>query len=135
MSENQQIAKYITNFSCLATQIRWGTSALRYQFYKGLPARLKDRISKVRKPSTLEELQNVAQALNYCYWERKAEQFQESPGSHKSGQKSSNSKSDSKMLQPAKSGFFSSQNTSSSTPSKLSTSSTPKAQSKAPAKP
>ncbi|KAJ3004040.1 hypothetical protein NUW54_g5000 [Trametes sanguinea] len=60
MTENQRIAKYITQFNWLATQVRWGTTALRCQFYKGLPDCLKDRISKVGKPKMLKGLRNLA---------------------------------------------------------------------------
>ena len=40
--ENLRISKYVTQFTRLATQVPWGPAALRYQFYQGLPARLKD---------------------------------------------------------------------------------------------
>ena len=65
MTEGQRIAKYITQFNRLATQVRWGTAALRYQFYKGLPDRLKDRISEVGKPNTLSELRELVQSLDH----------------------------------------------------------------------
>lgn len=78
MSENQRITKYITQFSRLATQVRWDMSALRYQFYKGLPARLKDRISEVGKPQDLHTLRELAQSLDSRYWERRTEQLRES---------------------------------------------------------
>ena len=88
MPKNQWISKYVTNFAQLATQVLWGPAALRYQFYKGLPARLKDRISEVRKPETLEELWTLAQSLDHRYWECKSKLSQES-GSSKSTPKNS----------------------------------------------
>lgn len=118
VAKNHWIAKYITNFNCLATQVRWGAAALRYQFYKGLPACLKDRISKVGKPLTLHELWDLAQSLDYRYWEWKTEQARESSGSHKSGQKSSTSNSKSSGSQQSKSGDFSGSKSSSSAPAK-----------------
>ncbi|CDO75044.1 hypothetical protein BN946_scf184899.g1 [Trametes cinnabarina] len=86
MADNQRIAEYITQFNRLATQ--------------GLPARLKDRISEVGKPDSLEELRNLAQSLDHRYWERKAEQARESSGGSKSssgtsGKPTSESKSSS----------------------------------------
>ncbi|CDO68992.1 hypothetical protein BN946_scf184762.g8 [Trametes cinnabarina] len=97
MANNQRITKYITQFNRLTTQVRWGRAALRYQFYKGLPARLKDRISKVGKPDSLEELRNLAQSLDHRYWERKAEQARESSrGSKSSSRTSGKSTSESK---------------------------------------
>ena len=98
MADNQRIAKYITQFSRLATQVRWGPAALRYQFYRGLPDRLKDRISEVGKPNTLSELRELAQSLDHRYWERRAERSRETSGTSKSGGKSgSNSNSNSEQ--------------------------------------
>ncbi|KAL7279714.1 hypothetical protein ACG7TL_006121 [Trametes sanguinea] len=118
MGENQRIAKYITQFTRLATEVRWGNAPLRYRFYNGLPNRLKDRISE---------------SIDNRYWERKAEQSWESGGS-KSGHKSS---SDSKSGSSNKSGNTSATQTNSgSTPSKSTNSgSTPKTPAKTPAKP
>ena len=101
MTEGQRIAKYITQFNRLATQVRWGTAALRYQFYKGLPDRLKDRISEVGKPETLEGLRNLAQSLDHRYWERKAEQSRDHNKSGKSANKPE--RSDNKPPTPQKS--------------------------------
>ncbi|KAL7281616.1 LOW QUALITY PROTEIN: hypothetical protein ACG7TL_004933 [Trametes sanguinea] len=112
MGENQRIAKYITQFTRLATQ---------------------DRISKVGKPTTLTALRDLAQSIDNRYWERKAEQSRESGGS-KSGHKSS---SDSKSGSSNKSSNTSATQTNSgSTPSKSTNSgSTPKTPAKTPAKP
>ena len=95
MSDNQKIAKYVTQFARLATQTRWGHDALRYQFYCGLPERLKDRISDVGKPDNLNDLRNLAQQLDYRYWERKAERSRDNSTSTKSNtNKSTSSASD-----------------------------------------
>ncbi|KAL7281329.1 hypothetical protein ACG7TL_004638 [Trametes sanguinea] len=129
MGENQRIAKYIMQFTRLATQVCWGNAPLRYRFYDGLPNRLKDRISEVGKPTTLMALRDLAQSIDNRYWEHKAEQSRES-GGHKS---SSNSKSGSSN----KSGNTSvTQTNSGSTPCKSTNSgSTPKTLAKTPAKP
>lgn len=91
MLDNHRIAKYITQFSRLATQVQWGSAALHYQFYRGLPPRLKDRISELGKPSSILELRTLAQSLDARYWERKAEQSREATSSSqpRSGGKSS----------------------------------------------
>lgn len=109
MFDHHRIMKYITQFNRLATQVRWGTTALRYQFYKGL---LKDRISEVGKPGTLVDLRDLAQALDHCYWERKTKLVRESGCGNKSSLKSL---SDSKSSAP-KSTNNSSSSSSSSTP-------------------
>ena len=49
----------------------------RSQFYKGLPDRLKDRISEIRKPKDLNKLRELAQSIDARYWERKAERNRE----------------------------------------------------------
>ncbi|CDO77765.1 hypothetical protein BN946_scf185025.g3 [Trametes cinnabarina] len=100
MVDNQRISKYITQFNRLTMQVHWGRTALHYQFYKGLLARLKDRISEVGKPDSLEELRNLAQFLDHRYWECKAGQAWESSGDSKSssgtsGKSTSESKSSS----------------------------------------
>ncbi|CDO76450.1 hypothetical protein BN946_scf185018.g3 [Trametes cinnabarina] len=128
MTENQRIAKYITQFTRLATQVRWGNAPLRYRFYDGLPNRLKDRISEDGKPMTLNALRDLAQSIDNRYWERKAEQARES-GTSKSGHKSS---------LDSKSGHASNTtaNTPAATPSKSgSGGGTPKTPGKTPAKP
>lgn len=93
MSDNQRVARYITQFNRLATQVEWGPGALRYQFYKGLPARLKDRISEIGKPKDLNKLRELAQSIDARYWERKTEQNRETRTSSSSNKISGSSKS------------------------------------------
>ena len=78
MKSDQRIAKYVVNFNRLATQVLWGENALRYQFYAGLPDRIKDQIANVGKPATLTDLRTLAQNIDHRYWERKAEVTRES---------------------------------------------------------
>lgn len=74
MREGQRINKYVVEFQRLASQVRgWGDGALRRQFYNGLPARIKDEISRMGKPSTLSEYKTLAQTIDARYWERKGE--------------------------------------------------------------
>ena len=77
MSDSHRVARYVTQFNWLATQVSWGSEALRYQFYKGLPDRLKDRISEIGKPKDLNKLRELAQSIDARYWERKAERNRE----------------------------------------------------------
>ena len=56
MKPNQHIAKYLVEFNRLATITGWDNRALRHQFYRGLPACIKDEVSQVGKPITLPEL-------------------------------------------------------------------------------
>jgi hypothetical protein len=50
MRDNQCISDYLVRFSGLALHCSWGEPALRYTFYKGLPPRIKDKLSKGKKP-------------------------------------------------------------------------------------
>jgi len=47
MHDGQHIDKYIVEFQQLASQVHgWGDGALKHQFYNGLPACIKDEISR-----------------------------------------------------------------------------------------
>jgi hypothetical protein len=78
MRENQHISKYIVAFNRHATQVSWGSEALRHVFYRGLPDRIKDQISQVGKPATLVRMKELAQTIDARYWERKAESARDS---------------------------------------------------------
>jgi len=74
MKEGQKINKYVVEFNRLAGQVRgYGDGALRHIFYSGLPDRIKDEISRVGKPCTLDGYRTLAQTINARYWERKSE--------------------------------------------------------------
>ena len=79
MKENQRITKYMVDFSRLAAQCQWGEAALRHQFYRGLPGRIKDEIARVGKPILLTELRKLAQSIDARYWERRSEISRETP--------------------------------------------------------
>jgi len=57
---NSPYAKYIVEFNRLSTLTGWDNRALRHQFYRGLPARIKDEVSRVGKPDTLPALRTLA---------------------------------------------------------------------------
>ena len=77
MKDSARISNYMVKFASLAIQCPWGDSALRYWFYDGLPARIKDELSKLDKPQTLEELQTRCQHIDARYWERQQEHAHE----------------------------------------------------------
>ena len=56
MHKDHHINRFLVDFQCLASLIRWGDSALHFQFYKAMPSHIKDEISCVRKPDTLNRL-------------------------------------------------------------------------------
>ncbi len=53
MQPDSHISEYLVQFNMLASQISWGDVALRFQFYDGLPERLKDKITILGKPESL----------------------------------------------------------------------------------
>ena len=64
---------YLVQFNTLAAHVGWGEGALHFQFYDGLPDRLKDKIVILSKPNTLRELVQVTQRYDNLYWERMEE--------------------------------------------------------------
>ena len=78
MKDTQRISDYLVRFNSLAVRCSWGESALRYRFYEGLPAHLKDEICKGDgKLTTLAELRRKAQNIDARYWERVQERSRE----------------------------------------------------------
>ena len=100
MKEGQKINKYIIEFNHLTRQVRgYGDGALCHIFYSSLPDCIKDEISCVRKPHTLNGYCTLVQTIDARYWERKSEilcQTKNSSLSSTSNSKSSASSSDSK---------------------------------------
>ena len=91
---------YVVEFNCLAGQVRgYGDGALRHIFYSGLPDHIKDEISHIGKPCTLNGFCTLMQTIDARYWERKSEiwcQTKNSSAPSTSNSKSSASSSNSK---------------------------------------
>ena len=64
---------YFIESNHLASCIQWGDHALLRQAYKGLARHIKNEMVHHDRPATLLDLHKLIQAINYCYWERKAE--------------------------------------------------------------
>ena len=100
MKEGQKINKYTVEFNRLAGQVHgYGDGALCHIFYSSLPDHIKDEISCVRKPHTLNGFHTLAQTIDARYWEHKSEiscQTKNSSVPSISNSKSSASSSDSK---------------------------------------
>jgi len=126
MCEGQCINKYVVEFQRLASQVHgWGDGALHCQFYKGLPACIKDEISRMGKPSTLSEFKTLAQTINAHYWEHKGEISRETKSSSSNPPKPSTSNHASSHL--SRSGNHRSGQNKSAKPVSASTLSAPKA--------
>ena len=100
MKEGQKINKYVVEFNHLAGQVcGYGNGALCHIFYSGLPNRIKDEISRVGKPRTLDGYRTLVQTIDARYWERKSKisrQTKNSSPSSTSNSKSSANSSNSK---------------------------------------
>ena len=73
MAEGSPSTIYFMEFNCLASCIQWDDHALLRQAYKGLACRIKNQIVHHDRPIMLLDLHKLVQAINYCYWEWKAE--------------------------------------------------------------
>ena len=104
MREGQKINMYVVEFNCLAGQVHgYGDGALHHIFYSGLPDCIKDEISCVEKPCTLDGFCTLMQTIDARYWEHKSEILRQTKNSSvpsasnsKSSASSSNSKGKSK---------------------------------------
>ena len=92
MRDNHLVMWYIINFNCLTSQVwDYGDGALCCLFYSGLPDCLKDEITRIGKPWTLDGLCVLCQEINTHYWEHK-DKISHSTKSHpSSSSKPSNS--------------------------------------------
>src|SRR6266436_2443131 len=69
MASGACLSEYLVRFNTLASRVEWGDVALRFQFYDGLPDRLKDWIALLGKPNNLRELVQVTICHDNLYWE------------------------------------------------------------------
>lgn len=133
MQHSDHMSTYMVSFNRLAAFTGWGMPALRYQFYEGLPRRIKDNLVHIDYPNTLVGVRNAAQRVDVRYWKREGEKKREASGRPEraadpmansktsSGNKSSGNK-------PGKSsGNRNTPNQSTSTPNAAASSSAPKA--------
>ena len=73
MKEGQKINKYVIEFNRLARQVHgYGDGTLCHIFYSGLPDHIKDEISHVGKPRTLNGYRTLVQTIDARYWECKS---------------------------------------------------------------
>ena len=82
MKDRQKINKYVVEFNHLAGQVHgWGDGTLHHVFYSGLPDHIKDEISRVSKPRTLDGYRTLAQTIDARYWEHKSKISQQTKNS------------------------------------------------------
>src|SRR5260370_9127744 len=69
MNHDTHLMEYLVHFNTLASHVNWGDGALHFQFYDGLPDRLKDKITILSKPETLFQMVQTTQCYDNLYWE------------------------------------------------------------------
>ena len=122
MKENQWITQYLVNFNHLTVQTRWRSQSLQHVFYHGLPACIKDTMSKHRKPATLLEMKQMAQTIDARYWEQKTEKACETPCTSGTSHTTSSSSGKSSRNKPSEKSFTLKANPTSSTTTSASSS-------------
>ena len=104
MKDGHRVTQYIVDFNQLALQVRgYGDGALQHYFYTSLPDRIKDELSQIGKPWTLDGLRALSQEIDACYWEHKDELARSSKSQSTSSPKPSNSRGNSSKSRQEKS--------------------------------
>lgn len=73
MKHSDHLSDYLVKFNLYAGNVAWGDEALKYQFYEGLPDRLKDQFALHGKPDALLVMKDKAQDFDNRYWAREDE--------------------------------------------------------------
>jgi hypothetical protein len=95
MQDSEHITEFLVKFNLKAGRTGWGDAALWYYFYKSLPDRIKDGMSKDGKAPTLALMKQQAQEYDARHWERIEELAQEAVDFHFEDSSSSDDDSDS----------------------------------------
>ena len=69
MAGNSRLSNYLVHINTLTSRVEWGDVALQFQFYDRLLDHIKDQITILGKPETLQELVLTAQQYDNLYWE------------------------------------------------------------------
>ena len=84
----------MVDFNRITSQIwGYGDGTLRHHFYTDLPDQIKDEISHVNKPHTLNGLRVLTQEINARYWEHKEEVARQNKTSTSTSTNTPNTKS------------------------------------------
>ena len=73
MAKGSHSTNYFVEFNRLASRIQWDDHTLFRQAYKGLARCIKNEMVHHDRPITLLDLRKLVQAIDYHYWEQKAE--------------------------------------------------------------
>jgi Ty3 transposon capsid-like protein len=94
MKDGHHISRYLVDFNRHAARLDWNEAALRDQFFRGLPTRLRTEIIRMGKPRTFGAMCRLAQNVDNAHWAMKEETSRDSkPTPKKDNKPSSNSTS------------------------------------------
>ncbi|EEB88862.1 hypothetical protein MPER_13117 [Moniliophthora perniciosa FA553] len=79
MRDNDHIRTYDLKFQDIVVELDWGENAYTFQYYRGLPDRIKDEMSRVGRPENLSSLRTLARTLDDRYWTRQEEKSRQNP--------------------------------------------------------
>jgi hypothetical protein len=77
MRDNARIHEYQLEFDLYASYLKWNEGALRYQYYRGLPTRIKDGLVTHEYDNTLKDLQEESRRIDARHWRRETEKQRE----------------------------------------------------------
>jgi hypothetical protein len=78
MKHNDQITTYITKFHTYSNNLSWNDEALVSEFRRGLAGRIKDELQHIDHENwTLNDLEHRCLKIDYRYWERQSEKWNE----------------------------------------------------------
>ena len=65
MKDTHRVNRYVVDFNQIMSQVwGYGDGALHHHFYSSLPNRIKDEISRIGKPCTLNGLCTITQEID-----------------------------------------------------------------------
>ena len=70
MPSDKRVLWYNLHFNRYALQTGWNECALCFRYYQGLPDRLRNAITAVGKPKSLERMKALAIKWDQRYWEQ-----------------------------------------------------------------
>uniref|UniRef100_A0A0W0FN45 Reverse transcriptase domain-containing protein n=1 Tax=Moniliophthora roreri TaxID=221103 RepID=A0A0W0FN45_MONRR len=91
MHDADHIRTYDLKFQDAMVELDWGENAFSYQYYRGLPDRIKDEMSRVGQPDSFHMLRDLAHLIDDRYWSQQAEKSHMSGSAQSSGPKSGTS--------------------------------------------
>ena len=91
MGEFDRIRSYDLKFQDTIAELDWGENAYTFQYYHGLPDRLKDDVTKAGRPDTFVALRSLARTMDNRHWARLGEKGRVKGTAQTSGSKSGTS--------------------------------------------